>query len=118
MSAIASVYAKVPALVCKGLCQQSCGPIACSAVEADELQNNGINLPRFGADLTCSHLHEGKCAIYESRPLICRLWGNVRKMACPHGCKPKGGYLTDDQAGELLNALDDGREPYTAEIAP
>lgn len=28
---------------------------------------------------------EGKCLVYEVRPLICRMFGNHQRMRCPHG---------------------------------
>ncbi len=93
--------------------------IACSAAEAENMSNNGIippqthNHPKFG-ELTCTHLtNEGRCAIYEHRPLVCRLYGAVKRMKCPHGCKPKGGYLPEEKARELIKELEDlGEQPY------
>lgn len=39
----------------------------------------------------CAWLLDGRCRIYEDRPLVCRLWGAVRESVgdafiCPHGC--------------------------------
>lgn len=55
--------------------------------------------------LTCNFLHNDKCSIYEDRPLICRLWGAVKQMRCPHGCKPFQ-YLTDGKSGKLIRQLE------------
>jgi Fe-S-cluster containining protein len=30
----------------------------------------------------------GLCTVHDERPLICRLWGVVENMPCPHGCTP------------------------------
>lgn len=120
MKTPAQVYAMVPEVNCKGLCWKACGPIGLTAIEADQLQDNGINLPvvvdhPVNGPLTCSHLTaDRRCAIYSQRPLICRLYGAVRKMACPHGCTPVGGYLSDEQAFALAELLDDGRPTYYA----
>ena len=112
MITIEQVYQQVPNVKCKGKCQEACGLIACSSAEAENMANNGIippqtkNHPTLG-ELTCTHLtNDGKCAIYEHRPLICRLYGAVKKMKCPHGCQPKGGFLTEEKARELLNVLE------------
>lgn len=119
MTIIEEVYKKVPKLNCKGKCQNACGVIACSAIEAENLANNGIippnthNHPKWG-ELTCTHLtNDGKCVIYENRPLICRLYGVTKALKCQHGCKPKDGYLTDEQAHELIQKLESQSDkPY------
>lgn len=105
-------YAKnLPTVPCRGLCTAGCGPIDLEGVEASALQEQGIALPvvvdhAIHGPLTCSHLTDaGRCAIYENRPLICRLFGAVRAMTCPHGCVPAGGYLRDDRAGDLFRQL-------------
>lgn len=52
--------------------------------------------------LTCPLLTpQRRCAAYESRPMICRLWGMVKKMRCPFGCRPSR-WLSDCEADELL----------------
>lgn len=120
MATIAEVYAQVPDVACKGLCADYCGPIGCSAAEADAMREDGVLLPSIRLHpvqgvYTCSHLTDaGRCAIYAHRPLICRLFGAVRRMRCPHGCKPTGGYLGDDHVAGLMDALDDGRPDYHA----
>jgi uncharacterized protein len=115
---LAAVYAAVPNVACKGLCQRACGPIACSATEADVMRDNGINPPgvqthpTLGA-MTCSHLGAaGRCDIYAHRPLVCRLYGAVKALRCEHGCRPAGGFLSEAKARGLLAAVDDGRPPH------
>lgn len=108
---IAEIYAQVPEVPCKGLCQAACGPTACSAVEADAMRDNGVNPPALRnhpthGPMTCSHLTDaGRCAIYANRPLVCRLYGAVRAMRCPHGCKPSRGFLDEVKARDLLAEL-------------
>lgn len=109
---IASVYAQIPDVECKGLCTQFCGPIGCSGAEAQAMQENGVALPvtrtsEIHGPLTCSHLSEaGKCRIYEHRPFVCRIFGAVRRLPCPHGCKPKGGFVSAELEKQLLATLD------------
>src|SRR2546429_6087610 len=51
-----------------------------------------------------SMLRNGRCTVYEVRPMICRLWGMVEGMQCPHGCVPEGGHLTEDRKSTRLNS--------------
>ena len=43
-------------------------------------------------------------AMPEVRPLICRLYGLVKRMACPWGCQPDR-WMTDVEAYELLRKV-------------
>ncbi len=111
---LVDIYAAVPDVACKGLCKKACGPVGCSAVEADAMRDNGINPPEVDGSLTCSHLSaDGRCRIYVNRPLVCRLFGAVKALACPHGCKPKGGWLSEDRVRNLFATLveDSGGRP-------
>jgi hypothetical protein len=115
------LYRMIPDVACKGLCQKACGPIACSAIEADALRDNGINPPEvvdhptYGP-LTCSHLDaSGRCSIYDHRPLVCRLFGAVAKLPCPFGCKPQHGPIQQGVIDEIFAALEDGRPGHFPE---
>jgi Fe-S-cluster containining protein len=106
------LYAQLPSIACRGLCQEACGPIEMSILEAERIEiryGKTIEAPC----LTCSALGPmGTCTVYDARPLICRLWGLTESMACPHGCKPEGGYLSDDEARRLINrSVQIGGEP-------
>lgn len=92
------IYDKIPAIDCKGLCQNSCGPIIIFPAEAENIKAHGYSVPKETVDhpkygeMTCAALDsEGLCSIHRVRPAICRLFGVVNdpKMICPHGCKPK-----------------------------
>ena len=51
----------------------------------------------------CPYLDTNKrCTIYEVRPAICRLYGVVQAMQCPHGKSKQ--YLSDDEAISVLRA--------------
>ena len=41
------------------------------------------------AALSCPHLGENGCQVYEERPLICRLFGTTPRLACPNGRRPE-----------------------------
>lgn len=110
---LSSVYADVPAIACQGYCIRACGPIACSGVEAEALQDQGIPLPGvmdhlITGPLTCSHLNAiGRCNIYAHRPLVCRLFGVVPEMPCIYGCKVTGNALTSQEGKALANELEE-----------
>jgi Fe-S-cluster containining protein len=85
-----ALYRSLPTLACKGLCADSCGPIAATALEAERMRTAaGFKPLTLDAEtLTCGYLQAGRCAVYDVRPLICRLWGAADGMRCPHGCEP------------------------------
>lgn len=39
--------------------------------------------------------------MYDDRPMLCRLFGTARGMACEHGCRPTR-WLSEGQAAWLL----------------
>lgn len=104
LALIREVYAQVPDVGCKGLCAAACGPIGMSAtehaalVEAAAVLGLRVAVDEEGA---CTLLQGGRCATYEARPLICRLYGAVAALRCEHGCAPAGGFLDEARARVL-----------------
>ena len=106
--ALAKIYANLPHLQCKGLCIDQCSVAPCVPAEADHLMERYGYIPLpvgiEGKGLICAKLsEEGKCSIYEDRPLICRMYGLVRAMKCPHGCIPHGGFMSYRKGQKLLD---------------
>lgn len=103
---LAAIYAKIPEVNCKGKCQKCCGPILCQQIEWNQVVATGQVKPEAEVPiLQCPALTErGKCSAYAVRPAICRLWGAVKKMRCPHGCRPKR-WLSDGEAREILEKI-------------
>ncbi len=109
---VPKAWGLVPAMRCKGLCQDACGPIDASRAERELLSERGVDLPdaatalqawlASGGKYTCPALVKGRCTAYDVRPTICRLWGAVEGMPCPHGCVPARGRLSDAQARAIL----------------
>lgn len=110
---LAAIYASVPSAECKGLCQDSCGPLPMTVHEARRLRRSGKPIPHEDeavvtlaatGSYVCPALVDGRCSIYEMRPLICRLYGAVDHPAlrCPHGCAPADGFLSAERAAELI----------------
>jgi hypothetical protein len=107
------VYARVPVLRCKGLCQDTCGPIPAAREEVRLMERaagraHGWQL----ATGQCTLLDEGtgRCACYRDRPLVCRAWGTVESSACPFGCEPDR-WLTQQQFNDLQARVADVAGP-------
>lgn len=107
---LGDIWGSIPPVACKGLCEDSCGPITMSEDEDTRIRQLGYDIPSMpdalaalerGEDYYCPALVDGRCAVYEDRPTICRLWGATESMPCPHGCTPDGA-LTQDRSHELL----------------
>lgn len=100
-----ALYAELPdAMGCKGKCVASCGSVAMTAPEQQRIRARGVRVPRarvFG-DAGCPALVDGRCSVYDIRPLICRLWGASDHLPCPFGCVPDGGRLTAEQTQQLM----------------
>ena len=108
------LYAELPGIQCKGLCVESCTAIGYSSVEADLIQLAGQDLPKLREGRCSALTPKGRCGVYSNRPLVCRLFGLVEEMRCPHGCIPEQ-FLTEEEqlnlfrqvgAGELTSLKD------------
>lgn len=121
MSELEELYARIPDVPCRGLCARFCGPIMCGSGEAARLPGPHrllrsptgalvAELPhvekrkRGRVEQRCAHLRNGRCTVYELRPAICRIWGTVEALRCPHGCEPER-WLTSEEAAEILRAV-------------
>lgn len=92
---------------CKGLCQMACGPVLMSRAEEVRIIERHGSLPEPGPlNFACSKLVDGRCSIYADRPLVCRLFGMVRRMQCPFGCAPEGGFLRERKARKLIARME------------
>ena len=98
-------YAALPALACQGRCQAACGPITATPPERDRILRRHHRVLRNQPGRPCRLLTpEGTCAVYPDRPLICRLYGVVPSMRCPHGCAPTR-WLTEAEASAVMQEL-------------
>jgi Fe-S-cluster containining protein len=86
MADLDDLYAQVPDVGCKGLCVDSCGSVAMSPEERRRIAERGVHLPLLAAFVGhCPALRNGRCSVYEVRPMVCRLWGAVEGMKCRFG---------------------------------
>jgi Fe-S-cluster containining protein len=90
---------KIPAMTCKPGCHDCCGPVPFSKEEQKR-----IGHLRAITSLTCPYLGETGCEIYEERPVMCRLFGVVEDLPCPHGCAPKV-LMKPKEAREVLRSV-------------
>lgn len=111
--ALDALHDALPPLACKGLCWSSCGPITMSPLERERVEEAGVPIPPgFFVELTDGRSHgtvcpaldteEKTCKVYEVRPTICRLWGVMKALRCPWGCRPEGGLMDDVEAKVIL----------------
>ena len=114
---LADIYSRIPEVPCRGLCQESCGPIAMSNDEDSRLVELGITIPSMveavaaiedGEDYYCPALCDGQCRVYDDRPTICRLWGATASMPCPHGCTPPDALSQQESFHLLAEAAEAG----------
>ena len=70
---------------CKPNCGKCCGIVLCNITEYRKIEayaaNHGVTPIRQG--LMCPWYQCGKCQVYEVRPLMCRIFGHVKRMECP-----------------------------------
>jgi Fe-S-cluster containining protein len=118
-----AVYDSLPTINCKKLCQASCGLIPVNRLELrrmqaatdTDLQKHATHIDSrktvlFNLETTaCPALGaNGDCTVHEARPLLCRLFGVVPQMRCPHGCIPDR-WLTPDEALALFKEFEELR---------
>jgi hypothetical protein len=104
------LYDRIPRIPdCDGRCWTSCGPIGMSDRERQRIRQAGYRITpyeqamRRAETYRCEALTgDRRCAVYEMRPLICRLWGTVESMPCVFGCVPEGGFLSDAEGYWLV----------------
>lgn len=115
-AALEELYAEVPDMAdCRGLCHDSCGPLLMTTRERQRADIAGVEIPTAEQGLIaigqdpgwrCPALGpDNRCTIYAVRSLICRLYGTVEDMRCPHGCVPVGGFRSSAWASDLISRV-------------
>jgi len=105
-------YARVPQFQCKEDCSECCGIVPIAPVEhlniANWMKEHHIRTRRMQRVdlLTCPYTDGNSCAIYEARPLICRLFGVIRHkdFLCPYKREPVE-LLTQREANNLIEEV-------------
>jgi hypothetical protein len=125
------LYAQIPRFQCIKGCTDCCGPVPSAPAERNrapalmdldtaadilEVLAKGGAAPgelahapaltgwlgNYGC-LSCPYAQNGGCAIYDNRPFLCRLFGTVPSMPCPHGRGPTR-MLTRKRERKLMKA--------------
>lgn len=104
------LYDQIPAIPdCDGRCWTSCGPINMADRERQRIRRAGYRITPYKQAMAevdthyCEALAEDKrCAVYEMRPMLCRLWGAVENLPCTYGCVPEGGFLSEAEGYRLI----------------
>ncbi|MGF3554848.1 MAG: YkgJ family cysteine cluster protein [Thermoplasmatota archaeon] len=96
------IYDKIPNFECKH-CHKCCGPIIWFKVEEllikDYMKKNKIEDVKWTADdfkkndMKCPFLKNDRCIIYEVRPIVCRLQGNIPELQCRFN---KNAYMSEE----------------------
>lgn len=90
---------KIPTFTCKKGCHDCCGPVPFSKKEWKRVKDK-----RKATSINCPYIGEKGCDIYEERPMMCRLFGAIEDLRCPHGCRPFY-FLSRKEAKEILEAV-------------
>ncbi len=116
------IYDSFPGIECKGLCYDNCTVIPLSDLELKYIGQDNISM-RFAVNINvlnctldeeekhipvCDMLVDNRCSIYDKRPMICRLYGVVRGIECPHGCKPERPL--SEQGAKFLQEAIQGKQ--------
>ena len=76
-----------PRMQCDKGCGDCCGPAPATEHEYKKAIHvaKAKKLVLKHQGLTCPFYQEGTCAIYDARPLACRLYGHLKDMQCSRG---------------------------------
>jgi Fe-S-cluster containining protein len=108
------LYRECPPMRCNAGCFDCCGPVPWHPDELarvkDRVPAEGVRMRHVGggwhlmagSDGMCPFASSAGCAVYDDRPLMCRLFGTARdkQIACPHGCRP-ARPISDAKAAEI-----------------
>ena len=83
-----ALYKRIPpAPPCAKHCTKCCGPVFMAKVEAEMLGVGECVTPHDPDTLKCAFIKDGKCSVYDKRPLTCRIFNTTtgeHPLACFH----------------------------------
>lgn len=76
-----------PPMRCDDGCGECCGPAPATQAEFDRVVAYVLEHKITPKDqgITCPLYLDGKCSVYEVRPLICRAFGHAEGLSCSRG---------------------------------
>ena len=95
----------IPKFTCKPGCHACCGPVPFSKEEWKRVKDKREPAKALG----CAYLGKDGCEIYDERPMMCRLFGVVENLQCPHGGKPAKMMLGRDSYKIIKNLYGGGK---------
>lgn len=114
-AAIKKLYELLPTIDCKGLCTAACTDIDMSNHERSQIDrrhqisivSRDYNAIALRGLKPCRALgKDGRCKVYEDRPLVCRAFGVTEAMKCPFGCEASR-LLSDEEYKGLDLAVEE-----------
>ena len=97
-----NIYQQIPDFGCSH-CHKCCGPIIWFKTEEILMQkymkDNKIENVKWTTEefleneMKCPFLKNDRCSIYQVRPIVCRLQGNIPDLPCRFN---KNGYMSDE----------------------
>ncbi len=90
------LYRDIPRSRCKDGCFACC-TFVIQATPEEQKAMGGYEY-RDGA---CCHLIDRKCAVYENRPLVCRIYGTSEILRC-EDCVPER-FLSEEETRALIH---------------
>ncbi len=81
---IRKIRAAVPRFECIPGCSDCCGPVTWNRWEIEQLE-----VVKDVLASKCPYCAPSGCEAYAHRPVVCRLFGAVEGMECPHGKSPR-----------------------------
>lgn len=100
--AIDELRRRIPSFSCVKGCHDCCGPVTASSAEMARLpRKTEAEHDAALAALSCPHLGENGCEVYDERPLICRLFGTTPSLPCPRGAGP--GTMIDARVEQQIH---------------
>lgn len=92
---IRDLYKRIPNSICRSDCGKCCTNII-QFSPSEEKRMGG-----YDWNGQCGHLVNGKCSVYDNRPLICRIFGTSEIMLC-EGCIPDR-ILSEEETTEIIH---------------
>jgi len=80
----------IPPLECVAGCHDCCGPVTASSEEVARLPVKSNEEHELAlTEWNCVYLGKDGCEVYDERPLICRVFGTIPSLPCPHNNRPE-----------------------------
>lgn len=81
---------ELPVMDCSGCPGDCCSAVVCTEKEFRRItryvEENGVEPVKQGVG-RCCFAQNGRCQVYDARPLLCRVFGHGKdeRLTCPHG---------------------------------